>query len=83
MWHLTACKISYSLLQARIQGWAKVAHAPPPSPPEATASHTLPPVFFDITLLCISYPDTCDLQKTDFINDNERAISKWHAVICQ
>ena len=52
-------------------------------PPEATASHTLPPVFFDITLLCISDPDTCDLQKTEFINDNERAISKWHAVICQ
>ena len=37
---------------------------PPPPPLEATASHTLPPVFFDITLLCISYPDTCDFQKT-------------------
>ena len=56
---------------------------PPPPPHEATASHTFPPVFFDITLLCISYPDTCDLQKTEFINDNERAISKWHAMSCQ
>ena len=52
-------------------------------PPEATASHILPPVFFDITLLCISYPDTCDLQKTEFINDNERAISNQSTSCCR
>ena len=54
---------------------------PQPPHPEATATHTLPLYF---TLLCISYPDTCDFQKNrEFINDNERAINKWHAVICQ
>ena len=31
-------------IQARIQGWAKGAHAPP----EVTASHTLPPVFLEL-----------------------------------
>ena len=57
-------KVLEMAIQARIQGWAKGAHAPHP-PAEATASHTLPPVFFDITRLCISYPDTCDFQKQE------------------
>ena len=46
-------------------GVGKRGTCPPPPPPEATASHTLPPVFFDITRLCISYPDTCDFQKQE------------------